>query len=279
MRVANSFQETAGTSPIAQEVETVLRSIYTQSAYSSPEESAREMRFGIRLIVVRWVDLINQGATARSSFCKEALHAVDPTHALLANIKTMAARSVGSILKKAEWDMNSKADDGQYLPDDQQAANKTIHQAIEGMKRVNAEINAVLEQHGSVEVEFDDSESDEEEEEEIENEGHEQEETTAAPRAPPRMTIPSNVAPLLTPQRGPSNTLVGKKLKWTTEEDDVLVRVWRDMPNAKKAAITAEHNRRMKGGRDAAGSTIHYNRTTMALRHHLNEVLKARGLA
>ena len=265
----------------------MLRSIYTQSTDSIPEESAREMRFAIRLIVIRWVDLINQGATARSSFCKEALHAVDPAHAPLPTIRIMAARSVGSILKTAEWDMNSKADDGQFLGDDQQPANKTIHQAIEGMKRVNAEINAVLEQHGSVELEFDDSELEEEEEEEEEddeeieneNEGGDQDSTTANPRPRPRMTVPSDVTPMLTPQHESSNALVGKKLKWTAEEDDVLVQVWRDMPNAKKGAITAEHNRRMKGSRDAAGSTIHYNRTTMALRHHLHELLKARGLA
>ena len=114
----------------------MLRSIYTTSLYSSPEASAREMRFAIRLIVIRWVDLINQGATTRSSFWKEALHAVDPSHTGVANIRTMAARSVGSILEGSEWDMNSRGEDGRYLPDDQQPANKTIHQVIEGVKRV-----------------------------------------------------------------------------------------------------------------------------------------------
>ena len=279
--VADSFQKTAEISPIAQEVEQALRSIYTTSLYSSPEESAREMRFAMRLIVIRWVDLINQGATVRSSFWKEAMNAVDVNHTGVANIRTTAVRSIGSILKGSEWDMNSRGEDGRYLPDDQQAANKTIHGIIEGMKRINAEINALLERHGSVEVEFEDPESEEDEEEdeeEVENEDGGQDDGSANPHPPPRLTVPSQVASLLTPQRGSATTLVGKKLKWTDEENDALVQVWKDMPNATKNAITAEHNRRMRASREAAGSTIHYDRTMQALRHQLNDVLKTRGL-
>jgi hypothetical protein len=246
------------------------------ASYSDPVEIAREMRFGLRLIVIEWRDLIAAGFALRDFFRLEAVRVVDPLYRRNENVRFLAANAISMAVEDAEWGRGRVGEDDQLLPGDLQPANITLRQILGGIRTVNEELTAVLIADGSEDVEFDEELSDEDDG--IED-GEETTEATAGnldlmgasvPKPPsiPR-TVPQG-SPLTTSNATPRK----RRVKWTDDEDLVLVRVARDNRGASIDDLAAVHNRRMTTIRRNAGLIFDELRKREAIRARLQLLRK-----
>lgn len=282
-KAANEFQDIASRSQLAQTVAESLQAVYTRAEGVDPVERAREMRFGLRLIVTTFVDMIEAGVRERNVFQLEVVNVVDPLSTRVQNVQFLAANTIRDILEAVDWGLSVVGADGEWLPNDQQPSNITMRQILAGIRIVNEQINAVLLANETDDLEFDEDigEDDaiEADEDEMEDEDGinevlaEESGSLPAPRLRPA-TVFQGVMAQAGSTTGPASRPRSAKVSWTAEEDAILVQVARDMRGATQQDIMNEHNARMARNRARARATVHLPRGFNAIRSRLRDLRK-----
>ena len=253
-----------------------LRAICTNAGYDSEVEIAREMRFGLRLIVIEWRDLIVAGVTIRDFFRFEAVRVVDRLYTREENVRFLAANAISMVVEDAEWAIDRVSEDNRLLSAPQQPTNITIREILAGIRTVNEEINAVLIADGSEDVEFDEELSDDEDD--LIDDGETGAATTgnqgSVGAKVPRPPIIPRIAPQGSSSAASNATPRKKNVRWTDEEDAVLVQVARDNRGATVPQLAVEHNRRMWTIRQNTGQRWIDDRKVEAIRGRLQLLRK-----
>lgn len=244
--------------------------------YSNQVEIARELRFGLRLIIIEWIDMIDAGVTIRDFFRLETVRVVDPLHRREENVRFLAGNAISMVIEDAKWARSRVGEDDQWRPGDLEPANITLRQILAGMRTVNEELTAALIADGNEKVEFDETLSDDDEDMEYDGEAGQ---ATSGNLGSIGASVPH--PPIITrtvPQGSSlttSNTSPRKpKVRWTDDEGGVLVQVRRDNQGASMEYLTTEHNKSMTRIRRNAGLKLNYPREQHAIKARLQHLRK-----
>ncbi|KAK3722015.1 hypothetical protein LTR37_002831 [Vermiconidia calcicola] len=267
-----SLPERGAVSPIAQQIVAALTNIWKNSHRDRDVETAREMRFALRLILSKWRDSISRGFQDKAAFEGGALRVVDPGNENVMDARGLTARALANVLARAPWATRSdetptRSPDGQP----KLACNSTMRDVQSGIKIVLDKLNRCLEVDGSEDREFSDAEMSEDE--------------TAmrsgkpSARSKKEAKSDSQMDVLWNP---PEKTRISRHSTakwhdWTTEEDAILATVHHDHPEMNVPEKMAEHNRRMADYRTRNGLAQERDRTYFSIRQRLSKILSTGG--
>lgn len=265
---------------VARDVAESLTAVYNSFSGFGEVETAREMRFGLHLIVNRFRELIDDGQRDRDVFRSNAVFAVDELDTSVENVRLLAAKAIGEVLATAPWSLDAIDIEGRRLAAEEQLTNITLRQILSGIRVVNELLSAVLIADGSEDLEFDEpSESGDEE--------NSEEDTGDGPTAAGSYGTTTTIVTASLPTR-PSSSVQqtatfqrlqrrrGERITWTAEEVGILVQVARDPQFHGRGAhvIGTEHNRRMLRNRQSVGAVVHADRRIDAVAFRLKVLRK-----
>ena len=249
-----------------------LKAVYDRFNHEDEVKVAREMRFGLRLIVITLNDSILAGGRERAEFQTGVVLAVDPSATGVENVRFLAARAIRNAIEGVDWRLDAIDDDGGRLPAEEQPANIALRQILAGIRVMNHRLNAILQEDGTEEVHFDEPiESDEDTG--ASSASGDDEAVVAAPG-----TITAT-AQQPAPAGGSSGALQarpqqqhGQRIRWTPAEDLILVGACRANRGSTLVTIMNHHNQQMRADRQSAGAIVHRDRQRSAVearRKHL----------
>ena len=226
------------------------------------------MRFGLHLIVTTLSDRILAGERQSHGLQKDVLLAVDPFSTGIENVRLLAARAIHDTMEGLDWQLDAAGDDGSILPAERQPANVALGKILAGIREMDHQPNAILQEDGTEEVEFESEEGIM-----VGNAGDDGEAVVADPGAIAATTQrPGPAGSSLGTWQARPQRRDGPRIRWTTAEDLILVQACRANRGSPLTTIVADHNRRMRIDRRSVGAIFHRDRARSAVearRKHL----------